>query len=303
MPTVSGLYQVRVPRGVGPGVAFRARAGGKIMNVVCPPNIKGGDLITIRVPTTIPSNIPGEHHNTAAASEGRKVLKRSFGTEPPPARPTIPRPPARENFAAASAPPAPPPSSSVDADFANRKKAEDVFTELAHYSAYADLLTLATYYGGSKTRPLAVRTMHYLCRTFTRSVIQSDLISSRRQEIRLNRSEFAAMHKFVEEWRKSFDKRDADRTGNIEVNEIRQCLRDVGYAFSSSFFDNLQTSYDDDGIYGLSFDEFISVVIQIHSLTQVFKKKDVERKGRAEFGYEEYISSAIFSVKYKGTLE
>ena len=60
----------------------------------------------------------------------------------------------------------------------------------------------------------------------------------------INVKEFEALWKYLGEWRKTFDRFDSGRSGNITKDELRQALTTMGWSFSPQFPNLLMQKFD-----------------------------------------------------------
>jgi len=108
----------------------------------------------------------------------------------------------------------------------------------------------------------------------------------------VNKNQFVSLWGYLDQWRSVFNKHDKDKSGTVNKAELWDSLGEVGYRFSQPFFEHLYRTYDRDKTGAISFDEFIQLFCELHSLTEGFKKHDTERKGIAEFRYEDFLQAA-----------
>jgi len=106
-------------------------------------------------------------------------------------------------------------------------------------------------------------------------------------------NEFSALWNYIQQWRKCFDSFDKDRSGNIDNNELHQALTAFGYTLSHQFSRILVSKFDKSHTNSIDFDYFIQVCVTLESLTNSFKKKDVNRTGRVSLQYEEFLTMVL----------
>jgi Ca2+-binding EF-hand superfamily protein len=91
--------------------------------------------------------------------------------------------------------------------------------------------------------------------------------------------EFCGLWGFLAAWRSLFDRFDADKSGNISLDEYTNALVAFGYRLSPHFVDTLFRTYDKRGEGAISFDLFVQSCISLKRMTDVFKKYDDDRDG------------------------
>lgn len=97
------------------------------------------------------------------------------------------------------------------------------------------------------------------------------------------------------QWRNSFNQYDRDRSGQIEFNELKLMLKQLGYTLKDPFVSLLFRVYDKDRSGRLGFDEFIQLCTELTMLTTQFASKDTSRQGRVTIDYETFLSM-VFKV-------
>merc|ERR1712131_58076 len=112
----------------------------------------------------------------------------------------------------------------------------------------------------------------------------------------INVNEFCELWKYLGQWRQTFDRYDADRSGNISQQELAQALQQMGYRFSPQFVDTIYKKYDYHKSGSLQFDGFVHAIIVIQRLTGAFQQYDTGRNGNAHFTYEQYLASVIGNI-------
>eukprot|EP00275_Glaucocystis_incrassata_P000352 EC118895.1.p1 GENE.EC118895.1~~EC118895.1.p1 ORF type:complete len:138 (+),score=5.02 EC118895.1:79-492(+) len=69
-------------------------------------------------------------------------------------------------------------------------------------------------------------------------------------------NEFAALWKYIGDWKRCSDSYDKDRSGSINEQELRTALTSFGYNFSSAVYAVLLKKFNK-GVSGIGFDGFI----------------------------------------------
>lgn len=112
-------------------------------------------------------------------------------------------------------------------------------------------------------------------------------------------NEFAALWKYIQEWKGCFDRFDTDRSGNIDVNELHNAFSTFGYRLSPQFsqlvvrvFDKKQKQQMGRGS-NIEFDGFIQACVMLKSLTDAFRAKDTNQTGVVNINYESFLEMVL----------
>ncbi|KAJ9177917.1 hypothetical protein P3X46_009845 [Hevea brasiliensis] len=119
--------------------------------------------------------------------------------------------------------------------------------------------------------------------------------------LRIGPKEFAALWSCLDQWRVIFERYDKDRSGKIDLFELRDALYGIGYAMPPSVLKVLISKYDDESgrKIELNFDNFVECGTILKGLTEKFKQKDSRYTGTATINYDEFMSMLIpFLVSY-----
>ncbi|KAB7496692.1 Peflin [Armadillidium nasatum] len=108
----------------------------------------------------------------------------------------------------------------------------------------------------------------------------------------INVQEFSQLFGYINQWTDVYKRFDQDKSGTIDERELEVALQQMGYRLSPQFVSYLVNKFDRK-TRKVSLDNFIVANVQLHRLTDAFKKKDVEMKGLATFGYEEFVTLAL----------
>ncbi|KAL2239323.1 probable calcium-binding protein CML48 [Sesamum indicum] len=119
--------------------------------------------------------------------------------------------------------------------------------------------------------------------------------SSNESSCRIGPKEFAGVWSCLGQWRAIFERFDRDRSGKIDVVELRDALYSLGYALPPPVLQVLISKYDDgSGRKGeLSFDSFVECGMIVKGLTEKFKEKDPRYTGSATLSYDTFMSMII----------
>jgi len=100
----------------------------------------------------------------------------------------------------------------------------------------------------------------------------------------ITRAEFRKLYQGLQEWRRAFDAFDTDRSGHIDLGELKTALQKMGYGLSNKLTDYLWKIYDKDNSNSIGFDEFIQVCTELQILTQHFASYDTSGSGQVGAG-------------------
>ncbi|ESO89218.1 hypothetical protein LOTGIDRAFT_154309 [Lottia gigantea] len=100
--------------------------------------------------------------------------------------------------------------------------------------------------------------------------------------------EFAALWKYIQDWKACFDRYDRDRSGNIDAGELHTALREFGYQLSPQFCNIVVMKFDRQGRRSINFDDFIQACVMLKTLTDKFRAKDQQLVGNIRINYEEF---------------
>lgn len=107
--------------------------------------------------------------------------------------------------------------------------------------------------------------------------------------------EFAELWSCLGHWRAIFERFDRDRSGKIDLAELRDALYSLGYAIPPSVLQLLISKYDDQSgrRVDLSFDSFVECGMIVKGLTEKFKEKDTRYTGSATLSYETFMTMVL----------
>ncbi|XP_002733343.1 programmed cell death protein 6-like [Saccoglossus kowalevskii] len=105
--------------------------------------------------------------------------------------------------------------------------------------------------------------------------------------------EFAALWKYIQQWKECFDKFDLDRSGNIDANELNNAFRTFGYTLSMDFCRLIVTKFDRASSSTINFDDFIQCCVMLKSLTEAFRVKDTQQSGWITVTYEQFLEMIL----------
>ncbi|KAF4354683.1 hypothetical protein F8388_025363 [Cannabis sativa] len=119
----------------------------------------------------------------------------------------------------------------------------------------------------SYNQSFSLRTVHLLMYLFTNS-----------NSKKIGPKEFTDVFYSLQSWRGIFERFDRDRSGRIDMNELREALLSLGFSVSPVVLDLLVSKFDKTGGKGL---------------TEKFKEKDTKYSGSATFSYEAFMLTVL----------
>ncbi|CAO2831683.1 unnamed protein product [Amaranthus hypochondriacus] len=136
----------------------------------------------------------------------------------------------------------------------------------------------------SYNQSFSLRTVHLLMYLFTSS-------NSRK----IGPKEFTLLFYSLQSWREIFERYDRDRSGKIDVSELRDALYGLGFSVSPVILDMLVSKFDKTGgrSKAIEYDNFIECCLTVKGLTEKFKEKDKNYSGSATFTYEDFMLTVL----------
>ncbi|XP_069478624.1 peflin [Ambystoma mexicanum] len=102
---------------------------------------------------------------------------------------------------------------------------------------------------------------------------------------------FAALWRFIQQWRALFQQYDRDRSGTISAAELHQALAQMGYNLSPQFTQILMVRYcSRSSNPSVQLDRFIQICTQLQSMTDAFREKDTAMAGSIRLSYEDFLT-------------
>jgi len=105
--------------------------------------------------------------------------------------------------------------------------------------------------------------------------------------------EFAALWKYIQEWKGCFDRFDTDRSGTIDCGELNRAFQAFGYRLSMDFCRLCVRVFDRNSVNSMKFDDFIQCCVMLKSLTDAFKKHDHQLRGVIHINYEQFLEMVL----------
>ncbi|KAF4367137.1 hypothetical protein CsatB_011545 [Cannabis sativa] len=127
------------------------------------------------------------------------------------------------------------------------------------------------------------------------------LFKNTHDSLRIGPKEFSSMWTCLGQWRGIFQQYDRDRSGKIDLTELRDALFGLGYAVPASVLQLLISKYNNGSgrRVELDFDSFVECGMIVKGLTEKFKEKDKQYSGSATLNYDEFMCMIIpFLVSY-----
>ena len=113
-------------------------------------------------------------------------------------------------------------------------------------------------------------------------------------------NEFKAAHKFIGQMADGFRQRDADGSGLLEANEVREALALSGYHLSGPAFDLLMKKFGkarSGGVLSLDFGSYIDLSILLGSTARVYGFYDRNRSGLVTFDFNTFFVALLAATQ------
>ncbi|KAL1921769.1 uncharacterized protein VTP21DRAFT_10411 [Calcarisporiella thermophila] len=111
----------------------------------------------------------------------------------------------------------------------------------------------------------------------------------------INYQEFAGLWRYIEEWKRCFQTFDQDGSGTINFQELKTALRSFGYNLSDNFIRLLIKKYDKYGTQDITFDLFLQACVTVKTLTDAFRRFDVNASGWIQINYEQFLELVVMN--------
>jgi len=106
-------------------------------------------------------------------------------------------------------------------------------------------------------------------------------------------NEFQELWTALNMWKNIFMQYDRDGSGTIEHHELHQAISSWGYNLTPQALNIIVQRYTVTG--RIKFDDFVSCAIRLRMLTDAFRRHDVTQTGHANFQYDLFIQTTMFS--------
>ncbi|EDV26753.1 uncharacterized protein TRIADDRAFT_22435, partial [Trichoplax adhaerens] len=103
--------------------------------------------------------------------------------------------------------------------------------------------------------------------------------------------EFKQLWGCLSQWKTTFLQYDSDRSGTCEPHELYAAIASFGYRLSPQALNIMVKRYSDNG--RIAFDNFISCITRLKTLTERFQQRDTAKNGMVQFHYDD-VRSAKF---------
>ncbi|XP_046652788.1 programmed cell death protein 6-like [Daphnia pulicaria] len=107
---------------------------------------------------------------------------------------------------------------------------------------------------------------------------------------------FKQLFHYVNQWKTSFHMFDRDHSGAIDEKELGQALVQMGYRLSDKSVTALLNKFTSKPAGQITFDNFILACVQLHQLTDVFRRHDTQHTGTITIAYEDFIQAVVESI-------
>nr|XP_022318696.1 programmed cell death protein 6-like isoform X2 [Crassostrea virginica] len=109
----------------------------------------------------------------------------------------------------------------------------------------------------------------------------------------IDAQEFAALWKYIQDWKACFERFDTDKSGNIDARELNTAFQTFGYNLSPQFCDTVIRTFDRRGSRNINFDDFIQACVMLKTLTDKFRAKDTQQRGVVNISYEDFLEMVL----------
>ncbi|KAI9556143.1 hypothetical protein GHT06_018717 [Daphnia sinensis] len=106
---------------------------------------------------------------------------------------------------------------------------------------------------------------------------------------------FKQLFHYVNQWKTSFHMFDKDSSGAIDEKELGQALFQMGYRLSNKSIESLFNKFASKPGQ-ITFDGFILACVQLHKLTNAFRRHDTKLTGTITIGYEDFLQAVVEST-------
>jgi len=117
-------------------------------------------------------------------------------------------------------------------------------------------------------------------------------LHDRNQSGTIDFDEFSALHAFLTNMRSSFHFFDADRSGQLDLNEIKQAIGRAGFDLDQHSFYATVKAFDPDRTGTLGEPEFIAMTLFLQSARGIFSSFDTGRTGSVTFSFPQFVFAA-----------
>lgn len=116
-------------------------------------------------------------------------------------------------------------------------------------------------------------------------------------------NEFSGLWKYIKDWQNVYRHFDRDRSGTIDVRELREALTQFGYNLTPPVLNLLERKYGS-GVGasgsqgtgappGITFDRFVRACVVVKQLTESFRRLDTDKDGWIQINYDQFMTTVL----------
>ncbi|XP_031418230.1 calpain-2 catalytic subunit-like [Clupea harengus] len=109
---------------------------------------------------------------------------------------------------------------------------------------------------------------------------------------RLGLVEFKTLWSKIEKYLVIYRKRDEDKSGTMSSTEMRAAVQEAGFSLNNPLHQVLVTRYSDPDL-SIDFDQFVSCLVRLESMFNIFKYLDKDDSGKVEFTLFQWLLVAL----------
>jgi len=97
------------------------------------------------------------------------------------------------------------------------------------------------------------------------------------------------------DWQNCFKAFDKDRSGTINITELKEALTTFGYNLSPEVYKLLLRKFDRTQRQEVVFDDFMQCCLVLQGVTDMFRQEDTDMKGEITISYEGFLKMLLNS--------
>jgi calcium-binding protein CML len=137
----------------------------------------------------------------------------------------------------------------------------------------------------SQDNPFSHRTVRLMLHLFA---------ENRADTSRIGPLGFVPLWKELKQWQSTFEEFDTDRSKSIELKELEEAIKSIGYCVPDPVLQLLMSKYDFTGQNrSISYDSFIECGLIVKGLSDNFKELDGRDSGFATLSYEKFMLTVL----------
>uniref|UniRef100_A0A8C4N9Q6 EF-hand domain-containing protein n=1 Tax=Eptatretus burgeri TaxID=7764 RepID=A0A8C4N9Q6_EPTBU len=105
----------------------------------------------------------------------------------------------------------------------------------------------------------------------------------------LNYEEFMKLLATIEMWKNEFMKYDADQSQSIDIYELDQVVKSIGYDLGGQFLSLLISRYYTPN-HCMAFDDFVCCMTKLTVILRFFKSRDITNQGQIAVTLDELLT-------------